>query len=212
MTTTPDPAPLPHDTAASPGPVRDIPWESGTWTHVPVSSAIGPAGMSAVAAEGSDAWRLTSYGFIHDSEHALVAPFAPGRGMEVSFVADFSQQFDQAGIFLRVDAHRWVKAGVEFADGALQIGGVVTDEYSDWSVAPVPDWNRQEITIRMSRAGGALTIRARSGRAPWRLVRVAPLPDDLDASAGPYVCAPSRAGLEVTFTSWRLTAPDARLH
>lgn len=193
-------------------PSEEIPWQAGTWTHPPLASGVTPHGLSVTAREGADAWRLTSYGFINDSEHALVAPFAPGHGMEVTFRADFTQQFDQAGIFLRVDAHRWVKAGVEFADGALQIGGVVTDEYSDWSVAPVPDWNRQEITIRMSRAGGALTIRARSGRAPWRLVRVAPLPDDLDASAGPYVCAPSRAGLEVTFTSWRLTAPDARLH
>jgi Uncharacterized conserved protein len=211
MTANPDPT-TPPEFPAEGYPSEEIPWQAGAWTHPPVASSVTPHGLSVTAHEGADAWRLTSYGFINDSEHALVTPFAPGHAMEVTFTASFPEQFDQAGIFLRASAERWVKAGVEHSDGTLQVGAVVTDGFSDWSVAPVPDWDARSITIRASWSGGALTIRARTEQTPWRLVRVAPLPDDLDVSAGPYACAPSRAGLEVTFSSWRLTAPDARLH
>ena len=60
--------------------------------------------------------------------------------MEVSFRLDFSAQFDQAGAFVRVDERTWTKAGVEVSDGEAQLGAVVTREFSDWSVGPVPEW------------------------------------------------------------------------
>lgn len=132
--------------------------------------------------------------------------------MEVEFTAAFSEQFDQAGIFVRASSERWVKAGVEFADGRPQVGAVVTDGYSDWSLAPVPQWVGRRVLVRISRSGNALTIRARMDDEPLQLVRVVPFPTDLDAEAGPLVCAPSRAGLVVPLHTWRLTEPDARLH
>ena len=50
-----------------------LPWSAGRWTHPPVAAAELDSDLVVTAAEGSDAWRLTSYGFIHDSEHALLA-------------------------------------------------------------------------------------------------------------------------------------------
>ncbi|MGN8027383.1 DUF1349 domain-containing protein [Microbacterium sp. 22242] len=192
--------------------MTDIAWTDGVWTHAPVSAVEDGTDLLVTAAEGSDAWRLTSYGFIHDNEHALVAPCEPESAVEVEFTAAFSQQFDQAGIFVRVSAEHWVKAGVEFADGRLQLGAVVTDGRSDWSLAPVPGWLGQRIRIRVSRSGDALTIRAAVEDGELQLVRVVPFAPGLEASAGPFVCAPTRAGLTVRFHSWRGTAPDAQLH
>jgi regulation of enolase protein 1 (concanavalin A-like superfamily) len=37
--------------------------------------------------EGSDWWRTTAYGFIHDDGHALVKDFPNESSMEVSFMA-----------------------------------------------------------------------------------------------------------------------------
>jgi regulation of enolase protein 1 (concanavalin A-like superfamily) len=68
------------------------------------------------------------------------------------------------------------------------------------------------VTIRASRAGNALTIRARVDSEPWRLVRVAPLPQDAVLSAGPFCCAPTRDGLTVHFTSWEIVPADESLH
>jgi regulation of enolase protein 1 (concanavalin A-like superfamily)/nicotinamidase-related amidase len=187
-----------------------VAWNDGTWTNPPAAVAgVGDA-LEVTAVEGSDAWRHTAYGFVHDSEHALLAPLAVGQAIEVRLNTTFSGQFDQAGIMVRADAEHWVKAGLEFADGVLNLGAVVTDERSDWSVAPV-DWNGREVTLRISRATESLTIRAKVDDQPFRLVRVAPFAGRVVA-AGPFVCAPTRAGFTATFLSWELAPADASLH
>lgn len=189
-----------------------VDWSAGRWTTEPVRTEQTEQGLLVEAREGSDAWRVTSYGFVHDDEHALVAPLATEQAVEVDFVAAFSQQFDQAGVFLRAGQEHWVKAGVEFADGTPQLGAVVTDPRSDWSVAPVPDWDGKLVTIRASRSGDAITVRARVEGEDFRLVRVVPMDPAMELEAGPFTCAPTRSGLEVLFTGWRVTEPDASLH
>ena len=45
----------------------------GTWTREPVSTGIDETGALVVeAAEGSDWWRDTAYGFRHENGHALL--------------------------------------------------------------------------------------------------------------------------------------------
>lgn len=192
--------------------ITDIPWNRGEWTNQPAAVVEQAGNLLVTAAESSDAWRVTSYGFIHDTEHALLAPLPQESAMEVEFTAAFSQQFDQAGIFVRIKAEHWIKAGVEFSDGAAQVGAVVTNRFSDWSLAPVPEWNGGRVRMRVSRSGDALTIRAAAGSNELRLVRVVPLAPDLATAAGPFTCAPTRAGLTVPFHSWRATPADSQLH
>lgn len=192
--------------------MNDIEWDMGAWTHEPAAIELNDGLLGVTAKEGSDAWMTTSYGFIHDSEHALLAALPPDSAMEVEFHADFSRQFDQAGIFVSVSATHWIKAGVEFVDGALQLGAVVTNRRSDWSIAPVTGWNNCAILIRVSRTGDALIVRANVASEPLQLVRVVPLDPALALKAGPFVCAPTRAGFNVTFSSWRLAEPDVCLH
>ena len=190
----------------------DVPWSTGRWTHHPLfAHEIGGALVVGAAPE-SDAWRTTAYGFIHESENALVRPVSVGTAIEVSFQGGFAHQFDQAGVFLRVDQAHWIKCGVELVDGTLQLGAVVTNGVSDWSVAPVADWRAQKITMRVSIEASAVTVRARTDDDVFRLVRVAPLPAGGPLEAGPFCCAPTGPELEVTFLSWRETAPDSALH
>lgn len=193
--------------------IENIPWSHGTWTHSPAAESVTQDRHLAVTAvEGSDAWRHTAYGFVHDTEHALLAPLAVGHAVEVSFHAPWSGQFDQAGVFVHADDEHWVKAGVEHADGHLGLGAVVTDIRSDWSVGHVDEWRDSEITVRVSRWADAVIVRARADDGPWRLVRVAPFDGARPASAGPFVAAPTRAGLTVTFTRWSRTPADDDLH
>jgi regulation of enolase protein 1 (concanavalin A-like superfamily) len=185
---------------------------TGTWTHEPVAAELDGDVLRVTAAEGSDAWRTTSYGFVHDAEHALVQRFDGPFSVEVSFLLDYAEQFDQAGVFLRVDERTWTKAGVEHADGQAQLGAVVTRDVSDWSVAPVPEWVGRIVTVRASRDGDAVTIRAWADDEAPRLVRVAPLDTDAVVSAGLFCAAPTRAGLVATFTGFRVGEPDTALH
>lgn len=188
-----------------------IPWSTGSWTHPPVATRTEGTDLVVEAREGSDAWRHTSYGFVHDSEHALVAPMQAGTAVEVVLTSDFREQFDQAGIFLRAAEDQWVKAGLELSDGVSQVGAVVTAGSSDWSVAPTPEWSGRRVRLRASWDGGALTVRAGLDGENLRLVRVAPLrANELDA--GPFCCAPARAGLEVRFHEWSANGADAALH
>lgn len=185
---------------------------AGTWTATPPTLEHVGGALVVTARQGSDAWRTTSYGFVHDDAHALLAPLGAREAMEVTFTLDYDQQFDQAGLMLRATSEQWIKAGVEVSDGAPQVGAVVTRRYSDWSIAPVPHWAGDQVTIRASRDGDAVTVRARAGDAPFQLVRVAYLDPALQVAAGLYCCAPTRAGLTVTFTSWIRGAPDGSLH
>ncbi|MNR61036.1 hypothetical protein D3C85_1826620 [compost metagenome] len=66
--------------------------------------------------------------------------------------------------------------------------------------------------VRISRSGDALTIRAKAGDGALQLVRVVPLAPAEEAQAGPFICAPTRAGLAVPFHAWRTTEPDGALH
>ncbi len=191
-------------------PAEPVRWAQGAWTNPPAASVEAGDALEVTAVEGSDAWRHTSYGFVHDSAHGLLSPLAVGRAVEVTLQTDFTGQFDQAGVLVRADAEHWLKAGLEFADGVLNLGAVLTLGRSDWSVAPV-DWNGRRVTVRVSRAEDSLTVRARVEDAPFRLVRVAPFVGG-EAAAGPFLCAPTRAGFTARFLSWAVGPADAALH
>jgi uncharacterized protein len=183
----------------------------GRWVNQPAEVIQDGTDLVVTAIAGSDAWRHTSYGFVHDSAHALLAPLAIGEALEVDFTADFTGQFDQAGLMIRADAEHWIKAGCEYADGTLNLGAVVTLGKSDWSTGAVDDGNGRRITVRASRAADSITVRAAVDGGAFRLVRVAPFVDGY-AEAGPYLCAPTRDGFRVRFLARRLGPSDASLH
>ncbi len=62
----------------------------------------------------------------------------------MTFTAAFTDQFDQAGVFLRASATQWVKAGVEHVDGAPCVG---------WSRRGPLDWSA--FPVRPGRAAGS---------------------------------------------------------
>lgn len=191
--------------------MRTVPWSLGEWSTEPEAVDVDGPDLLVTSRPESDFWRVTSYGFVHDDGHGLLVDLPDGTAVEVSFMADFDQQFDQAGLLVRADERHWVKSGVEYADGVPQVGAVVTHEVSDWSTAPFPSWHGREVTVRASRSGDAVTIRARTD-GPWQLVRLAPVDPTLAWRAGPFACAPTRAGLVVRFTRFARGPADVTLH
>lgn len=86
-------------------------------------------------------------------------PTTAFRSASLTFASPYATQFDQAGLLLvfhppsshlpfpanniksptDVPAHRkWIKAGVEFFDGAPRLSTVCCDNWADWSVASLP--------------------------------------------------------------------------
>jgi regulation of enolase protein 1 (concanavalin A-like superfamily) len=183
----------------------------GTWLNPPVHTELTANGFAVTANDHSDFWRTTSYGFIHDTGHVLLNDFPQDTAIEASWILDYDQQFDQAGLMAFADAEHWIKAGVEYADGAPQLGAVVTKVVSDWSVAPVNSWMNNEVHLRLSRSGDALTIRARCD-GEWQLVRLAPLDPNRDWKVGIHLASPTRSGLTVRFTRLATGPADTKLH
>ncbi|KRE31167.1 DUF1349 domain-containing protein [Agromyces sp. Soil535] len=192
-----------------------VEWTAGRWTREPAAVRVEGDDLVVVASEGSDYWRTTHYGFIHDDGHGLLVDWPTDAAVEATFDASsLTGLYDQAGLLLHVGPEQWIKAGLEVSDGVLHLGAVVTNGVSDWSLAPVPEWGGEVVTIRASRAGvagDAVVLRARTETSGWRTLRVAPFTAG-KASAGPLVCAPMRADLEVRFTRWVLSPADADLH
>jgi uncharacterized protein len=187
-------------------------WEDGTWTIAPVTVRHDGRDLIATAAKGSDAWRETAHGYVTDSAHALLAPMASGTAVEVSFRADLTQQFDQAGLMLRADAANWVKANLEFADGHLQLGAVVTRGESDWSTAVADGWAGREVTFRASRFGNAVRIEAKVDDEAFVAIRLAWFAPSVEFAAGPFLAAPTRDRLGVRFTRWVVGPANEDVH
>ena len=182
------------------------------WTTPPRAAAFDDHILRIEAVQGSDFWQQTHYGFCRDSGHALLAPVGNEGAIEVTFNVSFGALYDQAGLLVRNGANEWVKAGVEISDGVPNAAVVITRGRSDWSLSPVPDWAGQDVTIRASWRNGGITIRAKSGTEPWRLLRLAPINIVATTKAGLYICSPERDGLTVAFSRVRFTSPDAALH
>jgi regulation of enolase protein 1 (concanavalin A-like superfamily) len=191
--------------------MKEILWEQGVWLNPPANSVQENSHLKVTTIHESDFWRNTSYGFVHDSGHALLRDFPVNSSMEVTFVLNYSGQFDQAGIIVYSNSQYWIKAGVESADGLPQVGAVVTSINSDWSLAPVPTWMGKQVTVRASRTTDALTIRARCGEED-QLIRLAPIDASLSWSAGPHCASPVSQSLDVTFTLWAQGEADSALH
>ncbi len=189
-----------------------IDWREGRWLNPPPATSFAGGQMIVESVPGSDFWRQTAYGFTRDSGHALLVSYPLDTSLEVTFRCDFDQLYDQAGILIRIDEATWIKAGVEVTDGEPHVAVVATREVSDWSLAPVPSWKGQLVTIRASRSGDAITIRARSADSPWQTIRLAPLASDALVTAGPMCCSPERGGLLVTFTRFATGLADEDLH
>lgn len=178
------------------------------WLNEPPAWTDADGMLRVTTGDRTDFWRRTHYGFIRDDGHARLAAVTGDFTAEVAFRGEYAELYDQAGLLLRVDAVRWIKAGIEFVAGQRMLSVVVTDETSDWSTMPCPtrsDW----ITLRMTRIGGAVHVHWSAEPEPERrrMLRLAAFPEG-PAAVGPMCCSPQRAGFEAAFRDFSLGAPE----
>ena len=53
---------------------------------------------------------------------------------------------------VRLDEENWLKCGIELVEGVQQVSAVVTRDYSDWSIVPMPS-NPTSIWLRIVHKG-----------------------------------------------------------
>lgn len=179
----------------------------GRWLNEPKTWSVDPDGdLSLVTDTGTDFWRETHYGFTRDSGHFLGFPTGAAFTAQLRIRGHYEKLYDQAGIMVRVDERRWVKAGIELSDGRAMLSSVLTDGRSDWSTGPYAA-DPRDFWMRATVAKGVLRLQVSADGKSWPLVRLAPFPVAASYQVGPMSCTPERSGLATRFSDLRITAP-----
>lgn len=177
------------------------------WLNRPGRWSPDPDGLGVTTDPDSDFWVTTHYGFVRDTGHALLRP-VPGRfRLRVTFSGAYRDQYDQAGLLLRLDGDNWIKTGVEYADGDRLLSAVVTRDVSDWSVVPLKSVADPEapVTIELRRDGDAVHVLYSADDAePSTMLRLAYFPPDVAAQAGPMCASPQGRGFTTRFSALEL--------
>ncbi len=175
------------------------------WFNPPPRWAEDGGVLEVEVAGGTDLWRQTHYGFVRDTGHIGGRTVEGDVEVSVRVSADYRDQYDQAGLALRIDERTWIKAGIEHVDGVQQVSAVVTREFSDWSVSPLAD-PPAELAVRLRRRGEAIEVHwSLDDGASWTLLRLAYLPPGVPALVGVMAAAPDGTGFVARFRDLRIT-------
>jgi regulation of enolase protein 1 (concanavalin A-like superfamily) len=156
---------------------------------------------------GTDFWRTTHYGFIRDNGHVYYDVVGGDFIATAKITGDYRDLYDQAGLMVRIDAEHWVKTGIEFVHGIQYVSAVVTNRYSDWSVAPLAQ-NPPAIWLRLIRKAEAVEIFYSMDGATYTLLRIAYLLPSAESMVGVMCAAPDGKGFDVRFDGFVVQPPD----
>jgi regulation of enolase protein 1 (concanavalin A-like superfamily) len=177
------------------------------WLNEPASWQRTDDVLRVTVDPGTDFWRATGYGYIHDNGHVYGDRLPGDVDVSVRMRGTFAHQYDQAGIMLRADEQTWLKTGVEFFEGRLRLSTVLTLGWSSWIVADLPA-DLEEITLRVSRRGDAVEVRYAAGEAPAELAALVYMPPDCEVMAGIMCAAPEGSGFIVSFHDLRIAGRE----
>jgi len=172
------------------------------WLNEPSRWTVGPGTLSLTTSPRTDFWRTTGYGFVRDTGHFLGRRIAGDFEAEVEVRAGYKDQYDQAGLMVRLDAEHWLKTGIELVDGRHEMSAVVTHGVSDWSITALPA-PPQVLALRLLRRGDALRITFAVDGGPPQMHRLAFFPA-LPVLVGPMAASPDGAGFDVEFAGLRV--------
>jgi regulation of enolase protein 1 (concanavalin A-like superfamily) len=181
-------------------------FEDCVWLNEPQNWRLEDDALRVVTDSKTDFWRETHYGFTRDSGHFFGRPVNGDFTAQIKVQAKYEELYDQAGLMLRIDETRWVKAGIEISDGAAMLSSVLTDGKSDWAIAAYGQ-DASSFWIRATVAEGVLKLQVSADGKIWPLFRLAPFPRAAGYLVGPMCCTPERSGLEVAFSGFRVSAP-----
>nr|WP_255616970.1 DUF1349 domain-containing protein [Aurantimonas sp. VKM B-3413] len=172
----------------------------------PAEWSLADETLNVVTDHGSDFWRETHYGFVRDSGHFFGVDVPGDFTAQVRVRGAFEALYDQAGLMVRLDPERWLKAGIEWTDGAPNIGSVLTLGRSDWAASPFSG-DSGDFRLRLTVSAGVLRLQVSEDGARWPLLRLCPFPAAASYRVGPMCCTPERAGLKLRFSEFSVGPP-----
>ena len=177
------------------------------WLNEPPAWEVTGETLIVTAGPKTDFWRTTHSGFVRDTGHHWFRSWDGDFVAGVKVTGDYRNQYDHAGLMVRLDERIWLKCGVELVEGVQHASVVVTREYSDWSIVPLPDSPRS-LWLQVSRSGPDVEVHSSVDGEHYHLLRQARLTDAPTLLVGPMCAAPDGAGFEVVFEEWVVRPPD----
>jgi regulation of enolase protein 1 (concanavalin A-like superfamily) len=176
------------------------------WLNEPPAWEVRGETLIVSAGPRTDFWRTTHSGVVCDTGHLWFQSWDGDFVAEVTVSGAYRDQYDQAGLMIRLDERVWLKCGVELVDDVQQASAVVTRDHSDWSVAPLPD-SPPSVWFRVSRTGPDFEVRYSLDGQRYDLLRQTRLTDAQPLLVGPMCAAPDGAGFDVVFEGFVLRPP-----
>lgn len=151
----------------------------------------------------TDFWRKTHYGFIRDDGHFYYQEVTGNFIAEIKISGQYQTLYDQAGLMLRLDEENWLKCGIEYVDEIQNVSAVVTRDYSDWSVVPLPQ-NPPFLWLRLKRENEAIEISYSKDGEKYIMLRMAYFPPIETVRVGLMCASPQSDGFDVTFEEFKI--------
>jgi regulation of enolase protein 1 (concanavalin A-like superfamily) len=176
-----------------------------SWFNPPESWGIED-GRLWIQPEVTDFWSRTHYGFSFDNGHFLY--YQTTRDFILRTKINFTprNQYDQAGLMVRISPECWLKTSVEYEDETLsRLGVVVTNfGYSDWSTQDF-DPTIHEIELQVGKTGMDYQVDYRVASSDWSQIRIAHLHQETKGvQCGLYACCPKAVGFRAAFDTLTL--------
>ena len=163
------------------------------WLNEPPSWETTGDAITVVSGAKTDFWRRTHDGGIRDTGHFYHRPVTGDFRAEVQVAGEYRDLYDQAGLMVRLDETTWLKCGVELVNGVQHASVVVTREYSDWSVVPLPA-NPPVFGVRVTRHEDTFEVHYSVGADPQVLLRQSFLTDSPVVNVGAMTASPIGEG------------------
>ena len=181
------------------------------WENEPPNWSLSKKGLEIFPMAKTDLWQRTHYGIQADNGHFLKTTVENSRFTLTTRVSyQGKNEFDQAGLMIRISPDNWIKTSVEFQPGRPdKLGAVVTNlGFSDWSCQAFDNpGNEIILRIRAKRPDFLIEYSLPEKPDSWTLIRIAHLHEDAPGSpiqAGIYCCSPVDEGFLANFDSLRI--------
>jgi regulation of enolase protein 1 (concanavalin A-like superfamily) len=158
-------------------------------------------GLNIITNPETDFWQGTHYGFRRDDGHCLLTKMTEDFSLKTQVHFEAKAQYDQCGLFARLNRNNWIKCSVELENKKLsRLGSVVTNlGFSDWATQDISA-DIKTIFYRMSKENEDFLLEYSFDDKKWIQMRIAHLHEYRESvDVGLYACSPVGKGFRSNF-------------
>jgi regulation of enolase protein 1 (concanavalin A-like superfamily) len=181
---------------------QNIAFKTMKWLGEPAKWSLENNKLSIQADAKTDFWQITHYGYTTDNGHFYYDEVEGDFETLVKITGSYKDLYDQAGLMIRIDSANWIKSGVEFVNGGLNISAVFTRVFSDWSVIDIK--TNTIVWLKLIRKGDSVELSYSLNGTDFQLQRLGYFPPKVKAKIGVMAAAPEGKGFEVLFENFEV--------